>query len=1013
MLAARYHRAFNDREFNIWRAVLDDDVELIIDGDSFHGVDAAVGYGVGTVSRSPRLYITSDRVVAESDDTVVTEISLTNDDPDTGRVGQRGTAYEICRVRKGRIVSLYSYSSLGMAQTGTDDQALTEELAVLRRVAALVGRAARPDELFAAVVEEAGRLLHVDFLILSRYETEATQVSVGAWSRAGGDVPFPVGTRVRLGGHDVVSLVMRTGRPARIDDYSAASGEVADAARAWGMHAAIGVPISVAGRLWGVMAAASSQQEPLPPDTEQRVAGLTELIAAAVANADARSELRSHAEEQEALRRVATLVASGAPPDDVFAAVAAEVGRLLVVDMAALVRYDPDDAITVVGTWTITGAAAPTPVGTRLPLGGRNVTTLVFETRGPARIEYDEVSGAIGAAAAHDWRLRLSLGVPINVEGGLWGAMVVAFAREGVLPGDAEARLAGFTELVATALANAQARVELRGFGEEQAALRRVATQVASGKPPEDLFAAVAAEVGQMLGSDVTNLARYDPDGTTTVVGNWTRTGAAPPNPVGMNTRVGGRNVTSLVRETGQPARLDDYAGASGPVGEFSRSVGVRSAVGVPITVEGGLWGVMIVAATDGGPLPADAETRLAGFTELVGTAIANAQARMELRGFADEQAALRRVATLVARSAAPDELFAAVTAEVGQLLGADLTSLSRCDPDGVRTRVAAWSRTGAVPLPLGARVPLTGDDVAALVYRTSRPARVDGEGDASDPLSIVARAAGIRSSVAVPISVEGPLWGVMIVASQREQPLPPETEARLAGFTELVATAIANAEAQTALANSRARIVAAADSARRRIERDLHDGAQQRLVSLALRLRRPVREAAPPDAGELSEQLDDVAAELGDVLGELRELARGLHPAVLAAGGLLPALKTLARRSAVPVRLDVRIASRLPEPIELAAYYVVAETLTNVAKHARATVVDVLAYTVDERLRVEIRDDGCGGADPARGSGLVGLSDRVEALGGRLTVTSPSGAGTNVEVALPLTTIGNRALLR
>jgi GAF domain-containing protein len=274
--------------------------------------------------------------------------------------------------------------------------------------------------------------------------------------------------------------------------------------------------------------------------------------------------------------------------------------------------------------------------------------------------------------------------------------------------------------------------------------------------------------------------------------------------------------VTSLVRETGLPARLDTYADASGAVGAFAQSVGVRSAVGVPIIVEGGLWGLMMVAVTEGDPLPADAETRLAGFTELVGTAIATAQAHSELRSFADEQAALRRVATLVARAAAPTEVFAAVTAEIGHVFSADVTSLSRYDADGARTRVGTWSRSGAPALPVDIRVPLTGGNLGTLVYRTSQPARVDGGGDPTDPLSDIARSLGIRSSVAVPVSVGGRLWGVMIVGSQQETPLPPETETRLAGFTELVGTAIANAEAQMALAASRARVVAAADAARR-----------------------------------------------------------------------------------------------------------------------------------------------------------------------------------------------------
>jgi signal transduction histidine kinase len=241
-----------------------------------------------------------------------------------------------------------------------------------------------------------------------------------------------------------------------------------------------------------------------------------------------------------------------------------------------------------------------------------------------------------------------------------------------------------------------------------------------------------------------------------------------------------------------------------------------------------------------------------------------------------------------------------------------------------------------------------------------------------------------------------------MAVTSTREEPLPAGTEARLADFTELVATAIANAEAQAALTVSRARIVATADATRRRIERDLHDGAQQRLVSLALELR-AAQGVAPPGTGDLVQALDGVAAGLTGVLEELREIARGLHPAVLADGGLRPALKALARRSAVPVRLHVQVEGRLPEPVEIAAYYVVSEALTNTAKHAHATVVDVEVAAADGGLHVRVRDDGRGGAHFGHGSGLVGLKDRAEALSGRIWLHSPPDAGTDLEITLPL----------
>jgi signal transduction histidine kinase len=313
------------------------------------------------------------------------------------------------------------------------------------------------------------------------------------------------------------------------------------------------------------------------------------------------------------------------------------------------------------------------------------------------------------------------------------------------------------------------------------------------------------------------------------------------------------------------------------------------------------------------------------------------------------------------------------------------------------------------VAFPVGTRVPLGGRNVVSMVVRTGRPARIDYYADATGPIADDARGYGFHTAVGVPIGVEGRPWGVMAVASSRAEPLPPVTETRLAGFTELVGTAIANAEAQAALAGSRARIVAAADTARRRIERDLHDGAQQRLVSLALQVR-AAQAAAPPEVGALAARLDPVVDELTGVLNELREIARGLHPVALAEGGLRLALKALARRSAVPVRLDARVDGRLPEPVELAAYYAVSEALTNTARHARATAVDVEVAAADGVLRVRVRDDGRGGADPIRGSGLVGLTDRIEALGGRLSVDSRPGAGTTVQVALPIDEAAERA---
>jgi signal transduction histidine kinase len=300
-----------------------------------------------------------------------------------------------------------------------------------------------------------------------------------------------------------------------------------------------------------------------------------------------------------------------------------------------------------------------------------------------------------------------------------------------------------------------------------------------------------------------------------------------------------------------------------------------------------------------------------------------------------------------------------------------------------------------------GRRLLLGEHNLHTLVAQTHRAARMDSYGPDAGPAPAAALAAGMNSAVGAPIVVEGRLWGVMIAASLGAE-LPPETEARLADFTELVATAVANAEAQAQLTASRARIVATADATRRRIERDLHDGVQQHLVSLALELR-VAQDALPSDERAAAPQLGRIAEGLSGVLDELREVTRGIHPAALAQGGLRAALRALARRSPVPLRLEVRIDTRLPDPIELAAYYIVAEALTNAAKHASATVVDISVGTGEGMLRLEVRDDGCGGATVGSGSGLVGLTDRVEALGGRLALHSPPGGGTTLRVVLPL----------
>jgi signal transduction histidine kinase len=375
---------------------------------------------------------------------------------------------------------------------------------------------------------------------------------------------------------------------------------------------------------------------------------------------------------------------------------------------------------------------------------------------------------------------------------------------------------------------------------------------------------------------------------------------------------------------------------------------------------------------------------------------------RDELRRFAQEQSALRRVATLVAEASSPTVIFETVTREVGQLFGADLARMERYEADGTVTGVAAWSRDpDDQRLAVGERFALRGASIAALVRERSGPARVESFDRAAGPIAEEARELGIRSSVGCPILVGGRVWGVIAASSKHEAPFPADTEARIAEFTELVATAIANAESRAELAASRARVVAASDETRRRIERDLHDGTQQRLVSLGLELR-SAEAMVPSELTELRAQLSEVANGLAGATEDLQEISRGIHPPILSRGGLAPALKTLARRSPIPVELELRSDRRLPQPVEVAAYFVVSEALTNAVKHAHASLVRVDLEAEDSAVRLSIRDDGVGGADPAHGSGLVGLRDRVEAVNGTIEISSPPGSGTTLDVEIP-----------
>jgi signal transduction histidine kinase len=546
-----------------------------------------------------------------------------------------------------------------------------------------------------------------------------------------------------------------------------------------------------------------------------------------------------------------------------------------------------------------------------------------------------------------------------------------------------------------------ESREALERLADEQAALRRVAMLVADGVRPTEIFAAVSNEVGRLVGTDSATVIRYDDDGEgISYVGSASKVSGA--FPLGVHWKFQDGMASFEVYRTGRSARSGAHLiTVDGPIGDVHRRMGIISAVASPIVVEGRLWGAMAVHGQEA--LPPDTEERLEKFTELVATAIANAEGRAVLTRLAEEQAALRRVATLVARGVRSDEIFAAVSNEVGRLVGTDsATVLKFDDQDGPGIVFVGVASKMSGAFPLGAHWKFVDGMASAEVYRTGRSARSDAQdwSKVEGPVGETHHQLGIVSAAASPIVVEGRLWGAVAVQSQGQLPL--DTEERLEKFTELVATAIANAASRAALTASRARIVTASDEARRGIERDLHDGAQQRLVTLALELRM-VESTLPPELDEPRRTIGRIAADFNQVVEDLREIARGVHPSILSEGGLRPAMRALARRSAIPVQLHTVVDQRLPEPIEVAAYFVASEALANTAKHGEASSIDLTLETRNGSLLLSIRDDGVGGADPTRGSGLVGLTDRVEALGGTVGLESPPGAGTSLVVTLPL----------
>lgn len=649
-------------------------------------------------------------------------------------------------------------------------------------------------------------------------------------------------------------------------------------------------------------------------------------------------------DEQAALLRVSRLVGAAAASPVVFDAVTTEASGLLDGLPVTLVRFDSDHELVVLAT-----QGGPVTVGTVIGFEPGTLPDRVRRTGGVDRV--DDYTRELDVSLAASYRLAATVSAPVSTAGRVWG-MLTATSPTEPLPAGTEGRLEAFAQLVSAVLTNGQAQDRLRALVEEQAALRRVAELAAQDAPAEEVLQAVAMEASGLAEVEFGMVLRYvDQAGGNQIVA----LDGAPDNfALGMQAPGSGDSAVQRVWRTGRAVRIDDLGQMTGLWPRLSYERGFTVSAGVPVTIRGVLWGALIVAGR-GEPFSRAIEQQLESFAEIAAIAIAATDARQQLRVVADEQAALRRVAELVARGAHLEEVFVAAATEASTLLGSTGATLVRHDADG--------------PVVVAA----VGDPVGG---------------------------------VTVPIVVEGRLWGAL-TATTSGLPRPAENQTRLTPFAELVAAAIANAENRSKLTESRARVVATADEARRRLQRDVHDGAQQRLVHTIIALKlalQAVRKGESP-TDHLTEAL--VNAERANQ--ELRDIVHGILPASLTRGGLRVAVESLVDDLSLPV--DLRISpTRLPAPVETTAYFIVAEAMTNVVKHARATQASIDVEVDAGTLVLEVRDNGVGGADPSAGTGLIGLFDRVEASAGILTVTSGMNGGTTVRAILPLPELWSQA---
>ena len=868
--------------------------------------------------------------------------------------------------------------ALASSQDRLELQQYAADQAALRRVAELAARDAPAADILDAVVAEAAGLLGIGFTTLLRFDPDGGTQVVALHDPPEG---VAVGMRASGEGDGATQRVWRTGRAARVDRLAEAPGQWPQLAASRGFSSSAAAPVFGEDRMWGALVAAGVG--PLPPGVEEHLTSFARLAGTAISAAEARSRVGELAEEQAALRRVAELAATGVEPQEILEAVVIETSGRLDGAETALMQYGSEGFATVVATHPDSSLR-----GVRVPLSGQSSAADVFRTGQPSRTDDYARSDTADLARAHG--VTATVSVPILVDGAVWGALTIA-SRNGPLPVGLEDRIGKFAGLVGTAVSSAHAREGMRRLADEQAALRRVAELVARRVPQDELFASVALEASELMDGLDATLLRCDEDASWTILASQ-----GGPAAVGTRVMLGADDDGLLTRlaRAGRVTRIDDYGLVAGPA--LGRDqLGLRSAAAAPIFVETRFWGAIGISSGDRS-LPARAEQRLAEFAELVTAALANAQARADVQELADEQAALLRVAERVTRGEPPEQVFAAVAAEASQLLDGEAMTLVRFDGDDELVVVAV----SGGPAPLGTRIAVTPDTLPDVVRRRDQVTRIDDYERELD--AALAREYGLTASVGAPITVDGVVWG-MLTATSGTSPLPRGTENRLEQFAKLVASAVGNAEYRAQLIASRARVVSTADETRRRVQRDLHDGAQQRLVQtvIALKLARDAFTAFTVDTGEGLARLDEALTHAERATAALRDLVRGILPETLARRGLRYGVESLVIDMPIAVDVDVDVPRLAPE-LETTAYFVVAEALTNVVKHAQASRAWVSASHDDALLSIAVVDDGVGGALAGAGSGLTGLSDRVDAQGGRLSIASEPGQGTAITVTLP-----------